>query len=332
MKSFWGLFAKDVKHLSREQMSRYMLLAPLLLAFVLRMILPESGSTGIQWVVEEELAQKISIELAQFGNINAVENETALLERVRQTSSIFGLVEREGKLTLIRQGNEPEAQYQKARQIYLSLLSQNDSAPHLTIVSFGKERVLIKEIATAMLIMFVTSLSGMLMGFTIVSDKESKAIQALAVSPLSLTEYLLSKALLTLIYGVFFALSAAFIMHGFDFDWANLLLLVPPATLFGCFLGFLLGWIASNQNTAIAAVKFISTILVVLPMLSLILPSKYEPFFYPLPGYWILKFIFSTVTNDPTYWIYFGIATGVGIAGCLVTAPLLKQRLKLRTL
>jgi len=331
MKSFWGLFAKDVKHLFREQMSRYMILAPLLLAVVLRIILPESGGAGTQWVVEEGLAQHVIIELARYGTVTVVENETTLAQRVRQTSPIFGLAEREGKLTLIRQGNEPEAQFQKARQIYLSLMSKDAPAPPVTIVSFGRERVLIKEIATAALIMFVTSLAGMLMGFTIVSDKESKANQALAVTPLSLAEYLLSKALLTLIYGLFFALSAAFVMHGFDFDWADLLLLVPPATLFGCFLGFLLGWIANNQNTAIAAVKFISTILVVLPMLSLILPSKYEPFFYPLPGYWILKFIFSTVTNDPGYWAYFGIAMGIGLAGCLATVPPLRRKLKLRT-
>jgi hypothetical protein len=310
---------------------QYMLIAPIVLALVLRFFFPFSGSETLKFAVDNSVSPTEIERIERMGSVSLLANGEAVKERIKEMDHVFGFVKENGKLSLLVQGNEPEEQLFGARQVYISVLINEGDSPTQTIKSLGKTRSMVKEIVTSMLMMFVLSLAGLIMGFSIVADKESKVIFALAVSPLSLLQYLLSKGLLTLVYGFFCSYAIAWIMNGFDLQWLHLFLVLFPSVIFGNFLGYLVGWLAHNQNTAIAAVKTISTVFVILPMLSLVLPSSYQMFFYVLPGFWILKLIFAMVTNDPSFASYFLVSLLVSLGSCLAMIPLLSRKLRLRT-
>jgi hypothetical protein len=331
MKTLAGLLIKDIRYSFRERFMQYMLIAPIVLALVLRFFFPFSGSETLKFVADSSISSAEIEKIGSMGSVSVVTDGEAVKQRIREMDHVFGFVRENGKLSLLVQGNEPEEQLFGAQQVYISVLIDNVQSPSQIVKSLGKMRSMTKEIVTSMLMMFVLSMAGMIMGFSIVADKESKVIQALAVSPLSLFQYLLSKGLLTLVYGFFCSYAIAWIMNGFDLQWLPLFLVLFPSVIFGNFLGYLIGWLAHNQNTAIAAVKTISTVFVILPMLSLVLPSSYQVFFYVLPGFWILKLIFAMVTNDPAFTSYFVVSLLVSLGSSFVMIPLLSRKLRLRT-
>jgi len=260
-----NLILKDIKLSSKNQMMQYMLAMPLILAIVAKIFfLPTIDEAPMQLFTTVNVPQNIETNLGEFFDIENLGSLEKVNSRVEGSDQVFGIDYVNNKIKVIFQGNEPK----EIRNFIPGIIS---IAMHGTedlgkIESLGKEKSNMKELISSLIIMLVLSISGMLIGFNIVLDKESKMMSALSVAPITLWDYLSSKIIETFIYCVIFSFITHWILLGFTMNITYWLLTVSAFSLMGIFLGFIIGTFAKNENSAIVIIKMLGFLLIMLPM------------------------------------------------------------------
>lgn len=99
------------------------------------------------------------------------------------------------------------------------------------------------------LVLAITMITSILVPYLILEEKTSHTLEALRVSPLSITQVLLGKGLAGMVYG----LLAAAVLLAFNLSRVNLWALILPTVLalvlFGVGLGLLVGIVVENEGS-----------------------------------------------------------------------------------
>ncbi|MBM7614463.1 ABC transporter permease [Alkaliphilus hydrothermalis] len=332
MKSIFSMIRQDITTALRDNIVVYLIIAPLLLAFGMKMFLPSVGEVNFRFAVEDRIQQEVLQELQEYGELEYFKGEAAVRKRVGAIDSVAGIVEEDGKISLIFEGNESPEVIQTYQNI-LAKVTTGEADITINHISLGKENSMLLEIMTVVLVMLAGLFGGVVSGFNIVAEKETSALRAVAVSPVSSASYIAARGLLALVIGTIIAIASSWMIAGGSINY--LLLMIALVASFGLttMISLIMGKFANNQITAIAVIKVLMPIYLTVPILSIFVKEQLHYLFYVFPNYWQFQ-MFSNIFLAGSQRFTFEFATlatvATSIIFLLIISRSFSKQLKLR--
>lgn len=305
MRAILNLMRQDLTTALRDNIVLYMIISPLLLALLVRLFLPSVEATGLTMALSREVAGNLAAAVEEYADVENFATDDEVIARVEQNDAVPGLILEDGELVLLFEGNEPEAIIE-AGQAVLTAITTPDKLIEFEARSVGESSSLFREILYLSLIMLALLLGGVVSGFNIIDEKDTKAINALAVTPLGLRRYIAARTLGALVVASLVTAGTALILVGSAINYLLLSAVIAASILIIATLTLTVGGFASNQVSAIAVIKVLMPIYLALPIVSLFVPERWQTIFYPLPNYWqfqMLKTLFSGAEVTGQFWV-----------------------------
>ena len=296
IKRIISLMRKDIIGATRDNFMIYIFIAPILLAVMLRMFMPAIENVSISFAVSSEVDIQIIEKLRSYGTVYLFKNEQEVSNRVNRVDDVPGILQKDGQIVVIFEGNENKEVKEIATVIVENIVADTDEAEYLTEI-LGTKKSLLREYSIIIMFIMFTGFAGLFIGFFIVDEKETGSIRALWVSPMRMTDLIISRSIFALIVQIFNIFIAAFIIVGTGINYLTLLSGILCCSFSGIILGFIVGAFADNQISAITYMKFINFAYITIPIASIFIPNKWHFLLYPFPNYWMFQ-VFSGIVID----------------------------------
>lgn len=323
---------KDLANSLRNNMVLYMVIFPILLALGLKLFMPSVTEMETTIAVDKAVGQQVIQGLDEFGKVEIYNSRQEVEERVEALDDISGIVKEGDEYVVVMEGNEPEAGTEMSHAVMNMVLSDEPGA-EFTHKSMEKENSSMTEISASLLLLTAIMIAGMVSALNIIEEKETKAINALSVSPIKLPEFIASHLLVSLITSLILAFAAIITLLGLDINYLQIILAMVCSFGVGVGWGFLVGGIADNLIAAIGVIKSTALFLIGIPMASIYVPASFRWALYPFPNYWAFE-SYRNIFNGNQQWIGFNnsclITLGFSLVVILLLAPFLRKRLNLR--
>jgi ABC-2 type transport system permease protein len=331
LKRITTLIRQDLTNALRDNILLYMIFGPILLALGARLLLPSLDQISLNFAVQMGTSQEIQAELERLGQVQLYPDAEAVRQRVLRSDDVIGLVLQNGSQALLLEGNEGDNAQELASIISHALSGETPVVFSRTQVE--APRSLLTEYTAIIFIMIGLLLGALVMAFNIIEDKETRALKALGVSPLSLLEMSLARGLFALLLSLAIVLVTTLILVGPRVNYPLLLAGFGFSMALPMLIGYIVGGLADNQLKAIAILKFFMLVYLTLPIVSIFIPRSYHVFFYPLPNYWMwqtFENIFIGKLGALDIWGA-GLVTLVSSLGLVfLLFPYLRRQLRLR--
>lgn len=323
------MIAKDLRTSSRDQISLYILLSPILLGLLLLLVIPIFEDPKPQFVTTGSLAERDREALATHGLLEIVDDRAALERRVLERDDSVGIVPLDdlGAVEIIVQGDEPEPLHALPRRILEQ--ARRDAAAPATTVAPAEPDPELRRIAAALLGFSVSALLALMLGYAILEETTTKTYLVYDVSPLRFAEYLAAKLALLTILSLALVIPAVGIPLGFDVDWLALALLILAGTPFAASIGLLIGVFAKDPLNAIALTKALSPVWTSLPILGFVLPERWMWTQFPFANHWAVQGLFHALGDGQGVWTHAALSLATGLPVLAVSAWLLRRKLGL---
>ncbi len=332
LKKILVVFRKDFLTSRRDYMSLYIMVVPILLAVGILLFTPGLNDTTVNLaMLKSDTPDHIAYmqdfaKVELFGSLDELERRVLKRDDVAAVYPLPG-----GEYEIILQGNENEIveQYTKMLQTMYELDSSKENTT-AELVSFGRTVPPLKTKLVNMLISMTIMLAGMLISISIVEEKAENTINALNVTPLSQTGFVMGKSLLGSALVLVGIVSAVLITGFYDINWFMILLVGFTSMLLSFIIGFLQGLGSDDVMEAAAGVKMI-----MLPIAGSIagyelLADKWQWTMYWSPFYWAYKannLILSKTADWGTVLLCAGIVVVLTLLVYLLSLPKLRKGL-----
>ncbi len=333
MKRIFTFMKLDALLSVKDSITLYSLLSPLALAFVITLVLPGVQEQTIRFAAEASLPQELISSLEEYGPVELLDDADAVRLRVGEFDDAAGILSSSEGIRVVLEGNERGFD----ELLIKSLVTSARGTPEGFIKStrsLGGDGAPIAGYAAVLMVMLGLLIGGLLIGFSIVEEKESGVIRALAISPIKIREYLIARATFALIIGAVSGSLSLVIITGFSVSFASFAPALMISLLAALPFGFIIGSFADNQMTAFALVKLLMGVFMSLPLVSIFVPASLQWIFYPLPNYWMFVLLSNAVIGEAwthTGYLVSAIATALsGVLFTLLLLPAMRRRLKIR--
>ena len=294
-KRVFALAKRDLTSALRDFILVYGLLAPFLLALILRAFLPSVGGASINLVVTPDVGQEVTGRLAAYGSVEVVADRQALERRVLALDDAAGIVREGETYRVVLEGNEAAATSVLPGLVLGDIATSGASdasgatAVTITETDLGRVASPLKPLLAIFLALLSMLIGGMLIGFSIIEDKETGTLTALAVSPLSRAEYVAGRSVLGLALALPLVFGSLWVFGAGPFNGWQVLAVSLGGAFLAVIYGLYTGSVSENQISGIATVKFGGLVFLVAPLLSSIIPAKWQALLYWLPTYWTYR-------------------------------------------
>ncbi|WDV47421.1 ABC transporter permease [Clostridiaceae bacterium M8S5] len=332
LKKIFQIFKRDVKVNSREFISLYIILFPIILAIGINLFAPDINDTTISLALLENDNKQIDY-LKDYANIELYKNTDEIEKRVNRRDAVIGIALKDnGEYYILSQGNEPTYVVEMAKLLksfYELDLKVEDT--NVTLHSFERTVPPLKKMLVNCSILMISVLGGMLITINLVEEKADNTISAIIVSPISRIAYILGKCIIGVLLAVIGSI-LLIILTGFtDVNFPQSILAVFSCTLISVIIGFLQGISSDDVMEAIAGIK-----MMFLPMAGAIaaiqlLSDKWQRVVYWIPFYWTFKgndAILSKTATWPQILTYTSIVLGITLAVFLLFMPKIRKGLE----
>ena len=285
------IFVRDLRVNTRDFVSLYILIAPILLAFGINALTPSINNTSVNLaLIEGENAKQVTY-LEDFSKVELFESKEAVEERVAKRDNILGILpDGSGDYYLLQQGNEGE-QVVEYGQILLTFYEEDIQLANsnATIIDFGRTVPPLKKILVNLLIMMLSVLGGMLIAINIVEEKVDRTIRAVHLTPISRVGYILGKSMMGILLPAYGTVAIVFIT-GFGYvNIPQMLYFVLTSTIICMLIGFIEGLQNDDMMNAAANIKILFLPIAAVVAAIELLSDKWQIFFYWIPFYWAYK-------------------------------------------
>lgn len=292
MKKIIAIVSRDVKSGTRDWLIMYLAIAPILIALVLKALIPGVSDTTLNVVLLEDTKGEVKTHIETYAKVTYVDDQAALEERVLRMDDVFGLTIDQDNYAIISQGNE----VYNMVQLFSSVIDQYrykdlDIKAEVITSDMGWTMSPIKLYGTIIVIMFTTILGGMMIVLNLVEEKMSNTLSAINVTPTSRVELIAGKGLLGFILSIFGAYITIFILGFSDINTAMLAVTVFCLAWISVIIGFGIGVVNDEPISAVASMK-----MTFVPLLASVFGAMY------LPAKWMFVLYWS-----PFYWAYINI-------------------------
>lgn len=289
-KKIWTIFRRDLKVNLKDFVSLYILVIPIILAIGINIFTPGINDTTVNLaLIEGENEEQVEY-FKQFANVELLEDEEEIEERVEGRDSIIGVIPEGEGYYLMAQGNEDESTLEYAKllnSLYQLDIGMEDSNGKL--IEFGRSIPPLKKTLVNSSILLVSILGGMLIALNIVEEKVDNTISAINLTPTSRRTFVLGKSVIGVLLAVLGAIALVFITGLGGINLLQLILILFVTSLLSVLVGFIQGLNNEDVISAAASIK-----LLFLPMIAGVLAiellgDKWQKFFYWNPFYWAYK-------------------------------------------
>ncbi len=305
MRKIIALMQFDMTNALRDSMVIYILIAPFLLAFGLKLFLPSvEGATvrfavqvpseptralvqsdgGEMWLAARELAER----LGAYGTVETFADADGVRDRVGATDDAGGLlVSDDGRWQIILEGNEGAESSALTQSVLYDLSRQTRTAEYTVTEAGSSSRF--TEYASVALIMLASLIGGLAVSFGMIDEKEQGVTRAFSVTPLTPAGYFAARGILAAVIGYVVAAIGHVILVGSSVPVGRFLLALVATAPLPLLIVLLVGGIAKNQIQALAVLKIVMLVYLTIPFVSVAVPRAWHWLFYVFPNYWMFR-------------------------------------------
>jgi len=331
LKKIFRVLQKDFKSSRRDFMALYIMVAPILIAVAITLFTPGLNDTTVNLaMLESDDAGHIDY-MEQFAKVELFDSVEDMEARVEKRDDIAALVPNGDGYEIVIQGNEPEVV--EGFAVVLNSLYELDATNEettATLMSFGHTVPPLKTMLVNMLISMTIMLAGMLIAISIVEEKTDNTINAINVTPVSQTGFVIGKSLfggLTALVGIIIGL---FITGYGDINWFMVIMVGISSMILSLVVGFIQGLSSEDFMEAASNVKMI-----MLPIAGSIagyelLADNWQWTMYWSPFYWAYKAnmaILSKTADWPTVLLCTGMVIALSLVVYLLALPKIRKGL-----
>lgn len=331
IKRIYNFILKDMTNALRNNMIIYVILFPILLAVLMNLLIPSVEQMKLTIAVDSRAEEWVIERLKDYGKVELFDSQEQIRERVLELDDVSGIIRDGEEYVVLFEGNETGEAEEIATALMNSVLSDKTKA-EFKHISLNKDNSAMKETSGSILVLTAIIVAGLIIGFNIIDEKESKVIKALAVSPLRLFEFIISHSLLSIVIALILGLISSYTLFGPMIDYWKLIIAIICTVGVGIAWGFTIGGIADNLISAIAILKSGMLVMIGIPIGSLFMPDNFHWVFYPFPNYWAFQCYQNVFSKGE---LMYGFTQS-----CLITVlfsliiicgltPMLKKRVKL---
>lgn len=299
MRRILAIFKRDMKSNFREFLLIYIIVAPLLLAIGLRFFIPNVNTTGLTFAIDAKVSSEVISEFKKYGKVELCDSLDQLEERVKKIDDVTALtVKDQSEYQIIVEGNEKN---NIIRTILESMELEKDDVPLVEFSDIGYKLSPLTSIGSVSIILMAIVLSGMVIGLSIIEDKELDILSALNVTPLTRGEYIFGKSLVGFLLALFLPLLILWIIGLTDINYLMVLVIALISSLVSMIYGFLIGVSSPNQMAGIAMLKILLLPVSASVIGAILLPENLQFLLYWSPIYWAYKGLYNTVLDISTW-------------------------------
>lgn len=335
-----ALMKRDLAAGLRDFILVYALVAPFLLALILRAFVPAIGGLSVNLIVTPEIGADVVARLEDYGRVEVVTDRSALDRRVLALDDAAGIVRDGGTWRVVLEGNEAEATAVLPGLILADIEAADaggvtaETRIEIARVDLGRTASPLRPVLAIILAMMAMFMGGMFIGFNIIEDKETGTLTAMGVTPMSRFEYVAGRSLLGLVLSVVLVFGGLYTFGAGPFDPGQVLVVSVAGAFLAVIYGLYTGSISENQISGIAAIKFGALFFLLGPILTAVLPAKWHVLLYWLPTYWTYLGFKEALAAGAAAWSEVLRLSGISLAVSLVFLAaswrLLRRRLSLR--
>ncbi len=325
LKKILIIFIRDIRINTREFMTLYMMIIPLVLAVGINFLSPSINDTSVNLaLIENENPEQASY-FDDFAHVELFSDEQKVEDRVMSRDTVVGILPKDNGYYIMTQGNEPESVLEYAKM--LNVLYESDvqlEDARSEIIEFGRTVPPLKKMLVNMLLLLISMLAGMLIAMNILEEKVDQTVSAINVTPTSRRAFILGKSLTGMAVALFSSIACLLITGFYNVNLGQAALVVFSSTILSLLIGFIQGINSNDVMEAAGSVK-----LMFLPMAGSIagyefVTGNWQIFFYWSPFYWAYKandMILSKSGTWPQLILFIGIILAICGAAYALLAP-----------
>jgi len=331
IKKLFIIFNRDFLSARRDVMAIYMMVVPLILAFGITLFAPGLNDTTVNLaMLKSDDTEHIGY-MKQFSKVELFSSMEELERRVEKRDDVVAIAPNGNSYEIILQGNESEIVEEYAVLLNtLYELGATEEEPTAQLISFGRTVPPLKTMLVVMLISITIMLAGMLIAINIVDEKAENTINAINVTPVSQTAFVVGKSLFGGTVAMLGIIGAVLITGYYDINWFMIVLVGLTSMILSLVIGFLQGLSSGDVIEAASNVK-----MVMLPIAGSIagyelLADNWQWTMYWSPFYWAYKantLILSKTADWGTVLLSTGMVIVLSLIVYLVSLPKLRKGL-----
>lgn len=286
MKRILAIVKRDILSGLRDFLVVYLMVAPVLIALVLRLLVGGMAATPLRAAVLDD-GSPVVTELARFTRVEKFSTRDALVERVLRIDDVLGVVTAGTGHELIAQGNELPGTDLVLRNVLRRIQAGEGALPVTVRVSdVGYGMSPLKLQGGLLLIIMTTVFGGMLILLNLIEEKMSNTISAINVSPASRPEFIVGKGMLGFATPIVGSMAAVYILGFRDFDLAMFVVSLISLALTSLIVGFVIGVTNDEPISGIAAMKGVFVPVLASVLGAMFLAARWQFTLYWSPFYW----------------------------------------------
>ncbi len=286
----WTIFKRDLKVNSKDFISLYIIVVPILFAVLINLFAPGINDTTINLALVEGENEKQVEYLEQFAKVELFENEDKIRERVEKRDAVIGIIAENDGYFIMTQGNEAKevVDYAKLLNSFYELdIKIEDSNSEL--IEFGRTVPPLKKTLVNVSLLFISILGGMLIALNIVEEKVDNTLSAINLTPTSRMTFVLGKSAMGILFSVFGSIALIFITGFGGINILQLLLVILITSILSILVGFIQGLTNKDIISAASSIKLLFLPLIAGVLAIEILGDKWQKLFYWNPFYFAYK-------------------------------------------
>jgi len=326
------IFLRDLKGTFRQFVAVWIIVVPVVLAFIIGVATPGASDTPIRIALLRGENPEQAAYMDKYAGVELFDDMAALEKRLLARDDITAIApDGAGGYVILTQGNEPEylVSAVKALKTYWEQGVQADPAKTL-FRDFGRTDPPLKITLTTALVLIVTVMSGMLISINIVDEKVDRTIRAIRVSPVTLTSFVVGKSLTgvlnSLVCGALCVLAAGF----FGVNFPQVLLILLCASFISFVVGFMAGLSSNDFISAMASLKLLLVPFVASILAAELISAGWQWLFYWSPFYWAYDGVKGVLTQTARWGTVLrdtGLTMALSFAAYLLFYPGIKRKL-----
>ena len=328
LKKIWAVYIRDIKVNTREAITIYLILAPVLLALAINALSPSINDTTVKVaMIEGENPTQVEY-LENFARVSLYKDIEAITERVERRDNYIGIIPEGDGYYILTQGNESPrvVDFVKALQS-LYVLDANIEDSSAEIVEFGKEIPPLKKMLVNISIIMSSVLGGMIIAINIVEEKGDNTISAVNVTPISRMGFILGKSMMGLMMPTYGSIAIILITGFSSINIGQMMLIVISATLLSLLIGFVEGLANDDMMTAAASFKMIFLPIAGVIAVAEAVSEKWQWTVWWMPYYWTYRGN-DAVLSETATWPQILLYTAIILALCGVVYLFLAPKIK----
>jgi ABC-type multidrug transport system permease subunit len=330
MEKIFLVFRRDLLASRRDVMALYIMAIPLILAVGITLFAPGLNDTTVKLAMLKSDDTEHIEYMEQFAKVELFDSMDELERRVAKRDDIVAIAAT-NSYEIILQGNESEMVEEYAVQLNtLYELGATEEETTAQLISFGRTVPPLKTMLVVILISMTVMLAGMLIAMSIVEEKVENTINAINVTPVSQTGFVIGKSLLGGVAALLGIIGAILITGFYDINWFMIVLVGLTSMILSLVIGFLQGLSSADVMEAAGSVK-----LLFLPIAGSIagyefLADNWQWTMYWSPFYWAYKaniMILSRTADWGTVLLSTGMVSGLSLIVYFAALPKLRKGL-----